>query len=138
MIEVIQWSIRIAALLISMWLVVSAIKLSRKTKKELKEHKELLDEAWRKSIVTKEGWYSTNVIKPTAGQKCKIDCGQLGERTAIYCDPRTLLKWKLTDCTHPWQNMNMYEGYVLGWKPLDNTIITEDAQFEEVPQALLN
>lgn len=88
--------------------------------------------------VTKAGWYDPDVIKPERGQKVRIDCGQYGERDAVYLDPRTMLFWRLTDCTHPMQNMNMWEGHVNGWKPLDkDAIVTEDVEYEEVKPILI-
>jgi hypothetical protein len=86
----------------------------------------------KKEIVTKAGWYNHKLIPPNAGEKIKIDCGESGIREAVYLDRRfPFLTFTLTDCTHPAQNMNMPESYILGWKPL-NRSVTEDVEFEVI------
>lgn len=138
--EAIKLAIPILALGSAIWMLVGALKMAKQTKKENVAHRKNMDEFWAKSIVTKAGWYNPNVTRPHIGQECKIDCGDYGERTAIFRDQRHMfLTWRLTDCTHPMQNMNMYEGHVKGWKPVNpNDVVTVDAEYQEVKQSLLN
>lgn len=86
----------------------------------------------------KEGWYHPDLMRPKSGDRVRIDCGEFGERDAIYNDPKYMfIQWRVTDCTHPLQNMNMADQYVMGWKPIGETIVTEDAQYEEVAPKLI-
>lgn len=127
--EVIYWLIRIAAVAVCVVGTVSAIRVNRRTKRMTAKGKDV-EILFR---MPKAGWYNPDDIKPRPGDTVRLDCGKFGEREAIYLDPRYwLIKWRLTDCTHPMQNMNMPDDYVRGWKPIGNTVVTEDVQYEEV------
>lgn len=85
---------------------------------------------------TKKGWHNPDVVRPKPGSSVKIDCGNYGEREAIYLPPNSMLTvWKLTDCTHPIQNTHMSDFDVMGWKPIDDeNIITLDTDYEDISE----
>lgn len=82
----------------------------------------------------RKGWNNPDDIKPIIGSNVEIDCAKYGVRKAVYLDPKYLfVEWRLTDCIHPHQNVNMSISFIQCWRQLDEFgSVTEDAEFSFV------